>query len=155
MKLLLLGMPSLADNRRATYDYQILDKIEAGLVLSGPEVKSAKAGHLNLQGAYVIPKGSELWLTGCHISPYAPAGPQPSYDPTRDRKLLLKQSELRYLLGKVKEPGLTLVPLSVYTAHRLVKLELAVARGKSRYDKRAAIRKRETKRELRQRTLQR
>ena len=147
-------MPTLADNRRATYDYKILEKYEAGLVLTGPEVKSAKSGRINLQGAYIIPKGRELWLTGCHISPYAPAGVLPGYDPTRDRKLLLKRSELDYLVGRAGEKGLTLVPVSVYTSHMLVKLGLGLGRGKTQHDKRAAIRKRETTRELRQRTLQ-
>ncbi|MBI5466108.1 MAG: SsrA-binding protein SmpB [Candidatus Kerfeldbacteria bacterium] len=143
-------MPTLTQNKRARYDYEILQKYEAGLVLSGPEVKSAKLKHVVLQGAYLIPKGNELWLTGCSIAPYPPAsGVQAGYDARRDRKLLLKSSELSYLLGKMREPGLTLVPLSLYTAHRLVKLEFAVARGKTRYDKRAAIRKRETAREIR------
>lgn len=148
-------MPTLAQNRRARHDYEILETFEAGLVLSGAEVKSAKGGRINLQGAFVIPKGEELWLTGANIAAYAPAGQGRVYDPIRDRKLLLKRSELQHLSGKVRERGLTLVPLSVYTSHRFVKLELALARGKTRYDKRAAIRRREIEREVRSRSLKR
>lgn len=143
-------MPTLAQNKRVFHDYQILEKFEAGLVLTGPEVKSAKGGRLNLQGAYVIPKGTELWLTGCDIAMYGPAKASGQvYDAKRDRKLLLKRRELGYLLGKLNQVGLTVVPLSVYTAHRFIKIELGLARGKTQYDKRAAIRKRETERELR------
>jgi len=146
-------MPTLAQNKHAWHDYQILEKFEAGLILTGPEVKSAKGGQVNLQGAYVIPKVGELWLTGCSIAPYAPAkGVQQGYDPTRDRKLLLTSHELGYLTGKLKQRGLTLVPLSIYTAHRFVKVELGLSRGKTRYDKRVTLRKRETDREIR-RTL--
>lgn len=142
-------MPTLAQNRRALHDYKILEKMEAGLVLTGAEVKSAKGGRVNLQGAYVIPKGGELWLTGMNIAAYPPAKrAEVVYDPLRDRKLLLKQSELSYLLGKIKERGLTLVPLSVYTTHRFVKVELGLGQGKSRYDKRVSIRKREVAREI-------
>lgn len=148
-------MPTLAHNRRARHDYAILETFEAGLVLTGAEVKSAKAGRVSLQGAFVIPKMEELWLTGAHIAPYPPAGQGAAYDPARDRKLLLKRAELAHLVGRARERGLTLVPLSVYTAHRFVKLELALARGKTRYDKRAAIKRREIEREVRSRTLKR
>ncbi len=148
-------MPTLAQNRKALHEYQILEKFEAGLVLSGAEVKSVKGGRAALTGAYVIPKGTELWLTGCHIAPYAPAGSrQLGYEAERDRKLLLKRSELQHLSGKLRQGGLTVVPLSLYTAHRFVKVELGLARGKTRYDKRVTIRKRETEREIR-RTLKR
>jgi len=143
-------MPTLAENRKARHDYQILETLEAGLVLTGPEVKSAKGGRANLQGAYVIPKGNELWITGMNIAAYPPAhGVQTGYDPVGDRKLLLKKSELSYLVGKLKEQGLTLVPISLYTAHSLVKISLGIARGKTKYDKRVSIRKREVDRELR------
>lgn len=149
-------MPTLAQNRKARHDYDILETHEAGLVLSGAEVKSAKNGRVNLQGSFVVPKGSELWLTGCHIAAYAPAaGTSPGYDPMRDRKLLLKRTELLHLASKVREQGLTLVPLSVYTAHRFVKLELALARGRKSHDKRAAIKRRAIEREVRKRTLTR
>ncbi len=147
-------MPKLADNRRAMHDYQILETYEAGLVLSGAEVKSSKGGRLNLAGSYVIPKGTELWLTGSQIAAYPPAkANQVAYDAARDRKLLLRSKELMYLLGKVKQEGLTLVPVSVYTKHSLIKLELGLARGKTRYDKRASLRRKDAAKEMRSRSL--
>ncbi|MFZ5391194.1 MAG: SsrA-binding protein SmpB [Patescibacteria group bacterium] len=143
-------MPHLADNKKAWHDYQILEKFEAGLVLEGAEVKSIKAGRVNLQGAYIIPKQGELWITGMNVAAYPPAkGWLVGYDPIRDRKLLLKSKELNYLLGKQSTKGLTVVPISVYTRHGFVKLEIAVARGKTRYDKRSSLKKKETDRELR------
>lgn len=143
-------MSILADNRKALFNFNIQDKFEAGLVLTGPEVKSAKAGRVNLQGSYVIPKRGEFWLVGCHIAPYPPAhGVQQGYDPKKDRKLLLTKKEISYLLGKSASRGLTIVPLSVYTTHRLVKIQIAVATGKNKADKRRAIKKKEIDRELR------
>lgn len=147
-------MAHLAENRRALHDYLVLEKYQAGLVLLGAEVKSIKNGRASLQGAFVIPKGDELWLTGMHVAPYAPAkgSSLDKLDPERDRKLLLTERELSYLRGKLKEKGLTLVPLSLYNAHRFVKVELGLARGKTKYDKRASLKKKETDREIR-RTL--
>jgi len=143
-------MGRLADNKRVLHDYAILEKFEAGLVLTGAEVKSAKGGRINLHGSFVIPKMGELWLTGVNIAPYLPAKTtQPSYDPARDRKLLLKFGELSHLFGKIKEKGLTLVPLSVYTRHRLIKVEIGLARGKTKHDKRETLKKRELNREIR------
>jgi len=143
-------MTHLANNKRARHDYEILEKFEAGLVLTGAEVKSAKAGRVNLQGAYVIPKAGELWLIGMNIAPYMPAkGAQTGYDAERDRKLLLKSKEVAYLLGKQAAKGLTVVPLSVYTRHRFIKVELGVGRGKTQHDKRNVLRRRETEREIR------
>ncbi|MFA4936935.1 MAG: SsrA-binding protein SmpB [Patescibacteria group bacterium] len=143
-------MPHLADNKKALFNFNIQEKFEAGLVLQGAEVKSAKRGSINLQGSYVIPKQGELWLVGAHIAPYAPArGVQKNYEPKRDRKLLLHQKELSYLLGKGRVKGLTIVPISVYTTHGMVKVEIAVAVGKNKYDKRVAIKKREVNREIR------
>ena len=148
-------MVLLIENRRARHDYSILEKFEAGLVLTGPEVKAIKNGHASLQGAFVIPKDNELWLTGMQVAPYPPAKrEQAHYDPRRDRKLLLAAGELGYLVGKLRTQGLTVVPLALYTSHRFVKVELGVARGKTRQDKRASIRRRETEREIR-RTLKR
>ena len=143
-------MTVLAENRKALFNFKILEKFEAGLVLTGPEVKSAKKGSVNLQGSYVMPRGRELWLTGCHIAPYGPAkGVQKSYDPKRDRKLLLTHKELSYLLGKFSAKGLTIVPISVYTTHRLVKVQIAVAQGKTKSDKRVSIKKKELARDIR------
>ncbi len=140
----------LAENRKARHNYSILEKFEAGLVLTGPEVKSAKNGRANLQGAYVIPKSGELWLTGLQIAPYPPAHrEQANYDLSRDRKLLLTQAEINYLFGKLKQKGLTVVPLSLYTSHRFIKVELGLARGKTLYDKRVSLKRRETERDIR------
>lgn len=148
-------MGLLADNRRVRHDYEILEKFEAGLVLTGPEVKAIKSGRVNLQGAYVIPKGTELWLTGMQVAPYPPAKrEQIAYEAGRDRKLLLSKTELNYLGGKLKQTGLTLVPLSLYTSHRFIKVELGLAKGKTRYDKRVSLRRRDVDREIR-RTLKR
>ncbi len=143
-------MATLAENRRARHDYSILEKFEAGLVLSGPEVKSIKTGRASLQGSYVVPKGYELWLVGMQVAPYPPAKrEQEHYNPEQDRKLLLSESELKYLSGKLREQGLTVVPLSLYTSHRFIKIELGLAKGKTRYDKRVSLRRRETDREIR------
>lgn len=140
-------MPSLARNKRAFHDYDLLEKVEAGIELFGAEVKSAKAGQVSLKGAYVAVRGGEAWLLGAHVSAYKPAGTSKSYDPTRTRRLLLKKSELQTLIGKTKS-GLTIVPLSLYTKRGLVKLEIALARGRKQYEKRDAIRKREVQREI-------
>ncbi len=144
-------MPTLAVNKRAGYDYDILDRFEGGLALTGPEVKSAKAGHIQLKGAFLHVRGGELWLKNAFITRYAPAGPQPGYDPSRDRKVLVHKRELGRVAGKVQAEGLTLVPISVYTRGNLVKIEFALARGKRQFEKREAIKKREVQRSLRER----
>lgn len=142
-------MPTLARHPRAVFDYDILEKIEAGISLTGAETKAAKLGQVSLKGAYVTLRGSEAILLGAHISHYGPSGMVKGYDPTRTRKLLLRKSELKRLAGRVAASGLTLLPLSFYTKAGLVKVELGLARGKKKYEKRAAIRKRETERERR------
>lgn len=142
-------MPTLAKNRRAHYEYEILETLEAGLVLTGPEVKSIRAGHANLAGAYVTFHGAEAHLTNAHIAPYAFAVKNDHYEPTQTRKLLLKKREIAYLRGKLQEKGLTAIPLSLYTKQRLIKLEIGLARGKKTHDKRASIKKREVDREIR------
>ncbi len=141
-------MKSLAQNKRAYFDYEILDKFEAGLVLLGHEVKSAKLGHLSLKGAYVTFINEELFLKNATVTPYKFAGSLPSYEPTRNRKLLVHKKELASLRGKTQAQGLTLVPLSVYTKRGLVKLSFALAKGKKRFDKREAIKKREDARTM-------
>lgn len=153
-------MPILATNKRAHFDYEILDKYEAGLVLSGAEVKSTKMGHVSLKGSFVSMHENELYLTNANISPYPFANPKISYDPTRSRKLLVKKSEIKSLTGKLHVKGLTLVPLRVYTKRRstrntsrndvdgLIKLEFAVAKGKKAFDKRSDIAKHEAKRSM-------
>lgn len=145
-------MKSLAINKRASFDYELLDRYEAGLVLSGQEVKSVKTGHLSLKGSFVTLKGNEIYLTNAFIPPYPFAGDIPHYDPSHSRKLLVKKSELRSLIGKVRVMGLTLVPIRVYTKRRLLKVEFAVAKGKKSFDKRHSIAKKETKRRI-ERTL--
>lgn len=139
-------MSTLAFNRRAGYDYELLDRYEAGLILSGPEVKSIKTGHISLRGSFVTLKGEELFLTNANIPLYKFAGNLKNYDPVRPRKLLVKKSEIKSLIGKVKASGLTLVPISVYTKKRFIKLEFALAKGKKKFDKRQDIAKKEAKR---------
>ncbi len=141
-------MKPLAINKRATFDYTLLDTYEAGLVLLGHEVKSVKTGHLSLKGSFVTVHEGELLLTNAFIPPYPFAGEFLHYDPTRPRKLLLKKSEIRSLIGKVRINGLTLVPLSVYTKKRLLKLSFAVGKGKKDFDKRSDIGKKEAKRRI-------
>lgn len=141
-------MTTLAFNKRANFDYEISDKYEAGLVLSGQEVKSVKIGHISLKESFVTAKGMELYLTNAHITPYKHAGEMKNYEPTQARKLLLKKSEIKHLLGKVKIQGLTLVPIRVYTKKHLLKLEFGVGKGKKKYDKRDAISKREVERSI-------
>lgn len=141
-------MPSITKNKRALYDYNVLEKFEAGIVLTGAEVKSVKSGHINLKGSYVSVRDNELWLLNAHISAYKMASSQTDYDPTVARKLLLKKAEIATLTGKLSTKGLTVLPLSVYTKGSLIKLELGVCRGKKRHDKRELIKKRESDRSL-------
>lgn len=150
-------MPILAINKRARYDYKITDTFEAGLVLYGYEVKSIKTGHISLKGAFVTIKKSkskkkinpELFLTNSHVPLYKKASTIKSYDPDRSRKLLVKASEIKRLVGKKQEQGLTFIPLKLYTKRSLIKLEFALAKGKKKYDKREAIKKREIDRKIR------
>ncbi len=142
---------SIVKNKKAYFDYHILEELEAGLVLSGAEVKSIKFGQINLKGAYVeVKPEGEVFLVNCYIAPYKPAKQQQfNYDPYRLRKLLLHKKQINYLYGKIKEPGITIVPLEVYLSHGLIKLKIAVARGKKKYDKRETIKKRDFNRRKR------
>ena len=137
----------VASNRRARYDYEILETYEAGLVLRGTEVKSLREGNANFKDSYARVDGNEVWLVGCHISPYH-HGTDANHDPERKRKLLLRRSEINRLIGKTLERGLTLVPLRLYFKHGRVKLELGLARGKKLHDKRRVLREREARREM-------
>jgi len=141
-------MQTYATNDKARFDYEILETFEAGLVLKGYEVKAIKDGKVSIRGAYVKILSDEAWLLGANISPYQAGNVPPDYDQQRSRKLLLKRSELKYLIGKSQEKGLTLVPLKLYNKNGLVKLEVGIGRGKKKRDKREAIIKRETKRKL-------
>jgi SsrA-binding protein len=141
-------MGTLAINKRANFDYSLTDTYEAGLVLNGQEVKSVRAGQVSLKESFVTLKGAELYLTSAFISPYKQAGLKQINDPTRSRKLLLKKSEIRQLIGKVRTEGLTLVPLRLYTKKRLLKLAFAVGKGKKQFDKREDLAKKEAKRNI-------
>ncbi len=147
-------MKVLAENRKASYDYQIIEKFEAGMVLTGQEVKSTKSGRMSLKGSYVVLKDQEPYLIGASIPPYQPANAPEDYNPNRSRKLLLHKKEIKKMIGKTKEKGLTLIPLKVYTKNARIKLEFATAKGKKKEDKREKIKKREAEREIR-RTLKR
>jgi SsrA-binding protein len=141
-------MPLIATNKRGIFDYELQDKFEAGLVLTGAEVKSVKTGHISLKGSFVTMHDSELYLTNANIAPYPFSNTSKPYDPNRSRKLLVRKSEIKSLIGKMQVKGLTLVPLRVYTKKRLIKLEFALARGKKAYDKRKDIAKKEAKRKI-------
>ena len=141
-------MKIFSENKKAYFNYEILEKFEAGLVLLGTEVKSIKLGRINLAGSYAVPRGEEFFLVGAKIPPYQPKNAPTDYNPERSRKLLLNKKEIKYLIGKVKERGLTLIPLKIYTKNANIKLEFGIARGKKKFDKREAIKKKETSREI-------
>ncbi|MGK2848603.1 MAG: SsrA-binding protein SmpB [Minisyncoccota bacterium] len=141
-------MLNIAVNKRASFDYILDGHYEAGLVLTGAEVKSVKTGHASLKGSFVTVKGGELYLTNALIPRYAHASKDISHEDTRPRKLLLRKREISSLIGKSRTEGLTLVPLRLYTKKQLVKLEFAVGKGKKAFDKRSDISKRETKRKI-------
>lgn len=137
----------IAQNRRARHDFEVLETYEAGIVLTGPEIKSIRARRVNLQGAYARIRDGEVWLEDMHISPYQQAGYTPQ-EPKRSRKLLLHKKEIAHLTGLVSQKGLTLIPLSLYLRDGKAKIELGVARGLRKYDKREKIREREQEREI-------
>ncbi len=137
----------ITNNRKARHEYQIIDTLEAGLVLHGTEVKSLRAGKANLKDSYASIRAEEVYLVNMHISPYS-HGNINNHDPVRERKLLLHRKEIRKLVGKTQEKGLTLVPLKLYFKNGKVKVQLAIARGKKFYDKRHDIAKRDSDREM-------
>lgn len=141
-------MKVLAENKKAYFNYQISEKLEAGMVLIGQEVKSIKSGRMSLKGSYVVLRDEELFLIGATIPPYQPKNAPKDYNPERTRKLLLQKSEIKHLIGKVKEKGLTLLPLKVYTKNARIKLEFGIAKGRKKTDKRELIKKRETDRQI-------
>ncbi len=138
---------TVVSNRRALHDYEILERFEAGIVLTGSEVKSLRGGRGSLSEAYGRVQGGEVWLEGMHIPPYE-QGEKRGYDPIRRRKLLLHRNEIGRLIGKTQERGLTLVPLRVYFSHGLAKVEVGLGRGKRQFEKRQATLKREHRREM-------
>ena len=140
-------MADIATNRQASYRYNLLDKWEAGLVLTGTEVKSLRGGKAQLKDGYASVQNGEVWLHNVHIPPYGPAT-RDNHEPERPRKLLMHKREIERLIGKTKEKGLTLVPTRLYFSGRHAKVEIALARGKDVGDKRQAIKERELKREM-------
>jgi SsrA-binding protein len=142
-----VSIKAVATNRKAYHDYHLQDSIEVGIALTGTEIKSIRAGRVNLRDAYVRPEGGELWLLNSHIARYAP-GSYLSHEPTRARKLLLHRKQIENLTSKTQEKGLTLVPLKLYLKDNIAKVEVALAKGKKIYDKREAIMRRETEREI-------
>jgi len=141
-------MKIFAENKKAYFNYDILEKFEAGMVLTGQEVKSIKLGRLGLKGSYVVLREEEVYLIGAKLPPYQPKNAPQNYEPERSRKLLLNKSEIKRLIGKIRERGLTLIPLRVYTKKTRIKLEFGIARGRKKIDKRELIKKREGEREM-------
>ena len=142
-------MDIYAENKKAYYDYEILEKYEAGLVLQGQEVKSIKTGHMHLSGSYVVIRNAQPELIGAKVPPYQPKNTPPDYNPEQSRKLLLNKKEIDYLMGKVNERGFSLIPLKVYEQHGRIKLEFALAKGKKKFDKKEQIKKRDVERDIR------
>jgi SsrA-binding protein len=142
-----VGRKIIARNKKAFHEYHIVDSWEAGIVLLGPEVKSIRAGRVNLQDAFARVQGSEVWLHGMHVSPYDPAS-RWNVEPDRPRKLLLHRGQIRRLIGATQEKGLTLVLLDLYLQNGKIKSTLALARGKKLHDKRETERRREADREI-------
>ena len=142
-------MKTIAQNRKAYYDYFVQDSIEAGIVLTGTEIKSIRAGRVNLRDAYAKPEGGELWLLNVHIARYE-AGSHSNHEPRRPRKLLLHRPEIDELASKVATKGLTIVPLRLYLKGSIAKVELGLGKGKKLHDKRRAIAERDAEREMRQ-----
>lgn len=140
----------IVENKKALHDYKILEKWQAGIKLSGPEVKAVKMGKINLKGSYVNvninprSKTPEVWLEGVQISKYPKSGySQKNYNPQKKRKLLLNRKEINSILGKIKQKGLTIIPILVYTSQRLIKVEIALVQGKKKFDKREELKKRD------------
>jgi len=140
-------MKILTKNKKAFFDYEIVEKLEAGISLKGSEVKSSKSGQINLKDSFVKIKDGEALLLNCHISPYTEANIF-NQEPARTRKLLLHKKEIARLAGKSEEKGLTLIPISIYLKNNLVKVEIALARGKKNYDKRESIKRKDLDREI-------
>lgn len=141
------GIKIVATNRKAYHDYHILDTYEAGIVLTGSEIKSIRAGQISLRDGYATVQDDEVWLMNVHIAPYHQANRE-NHEPRRTRKLLLHRREINRLIGKLREKGLTLIPLKVYLKNNRAKVELGLAMGKKQYDKRAALKEKESRRQI-------
>ena len=142
------GYKILSDNRQARYLYEILETYEAGIQLTGTEVKSIRAGKLNLQDGYALIRNGEAWIINVHISPYTGSGQYFNHEPRRTRKLLLHRQEIRKLIGRVEQQGLTLVPLRMYLKRGLVKVSLGLGKGKKLHDKREDLKRRQDQRDI-------
>jgi SsrA-binding protein len=142
-------METIAENRRARFDYEIAETYEAGIALLGHEVKSAKGGHFQIAGARVLIRNGEAWLVNAHIPPYQPKNAPANYEEDRSRRLLLTKEEVKSLTGALQERGKTLIPLRAYLKHGFIKLELGLGKSKKKSDKRTAIKKRSHEREMR------
>ncbi|OGZ63766.1 MAG: SsrA-binding protein [Candidatus Staskawiczbacteria bacterium RIFCSPLOWO2_01_FULL_40_39] len=151
---MVIAMEIYADNKKAYFDYEIIEKYEAGLVLIGQEVKSIRNGRINLAGSYVVMQDGEPYLLGAKIPPYQPKNAPADYNPEKTRKLLLNKKEIQYLAGKANEKGFSLIPLKVYAKDGRIKLEFGLAKGKKKFDKKEKIKKRDVERDT-QRELSR
>ena len=143
------GYKNIAVNRRATYDYEILDRVEAGLILKATEIKSIRANRVNLSGAYAYPMNGELWLQNCHIAPY-PSAVRENHEPLRPRKLLLRKEQIRRFAQAAQQKGHTIVPLRLYISRHYAKIELGIGIGRKRRDKRRTIEERDRRREAKE-----
>jgi SsrA-binding protein len=141
------GLKIVATNKKAYHDYHILDTYEAGIVLTGSEIKSVRAGQVSLRDGYATIQDDEAWLMNTHIAPYKQANRE-NHEPRRTRKLLLHRREINRLTGKLQEKGLTLIPLKIYLKNSRAKVELGLGRGKKQYDKRAALKEKESRRQI-------
>lgn len=141
-------MKVYSENKKATYDYEVLEKFETGLVLFGQEVKSIKTGHINLSGSYVTLVSGEPFLIGVKVPPYQPNNAGADYGEERQKKLLLNKKEINYLIGKTKQKGFSLIPLKIYEKNGRIKLEFGLAKGKKEYNKKEKIKKRDIDREV-------
>ena len=137
-----------SENKKAYFDYEVVEKYEAGLILSGQEVKSIRTGHMHLSGSYVMIKNTEPTLVGAKIPAYQPGNAPANYNPEQPRKLLLNKKEIDYLAGKINERGFSLIPLKVFDKNGRIKLEFALAKGKKKFDKKEKIKKRDVEREI-------
>ncbi len=142
-------MSHYAENRKARFDYEIIEKYESGIEFLGVEVKSVRGGQMSLEGAFVIVRGGEAFLINSNIPPYQAKNTPKDYDPLRNRRLLLTKKEIAELAGNAKNRSLTIVPISVYNKGRKIKVEIALVKGKKKFDKRETTKKRETDREIR------
>lgn len=141
-------MSTLAENKEAHHKYAIEETLEAGVVLTGHEAKSTRKGTVSLRGAYAVLKGEEVYLVNAHIGSFQPGNAPESYDPTRSRKLLLRAAEIKKIIGKNKAQGLTMVPLKFYASRGKIKIQIGIARAKSKKDKRETLKKRDANREI-------